>query len=260
MKRAFPLVLLLAVSVHAAEDPEARGDRLWARRAEGFEATHKADPALAAGTVRAYEEALRARPRDLRLHFKLIEALYFDGHFAEADPGKARDRFDRMVELADEACTLSDSVESHFWAAVSWGLWGMSHGHLAAAMKDVAGRVRDHSARVAELDPGYRDAAGWRILGRLHTVVPRIPVMTEWVDREQGIAFLRQAYGTSTRDLRNPLYLAEALLENKPEERTQALALLREVAGKTPRAEDLVEETETIEEARRVLAEAEAAR
>jgi hypothetical protein len=125
-------------------------------------------------------------------------------------------------------------------------------------MKDVAGRVREHSEKVAALDPAYRDAAGWRILGRLHTVVPRIPMMTEWVDREQGIAFLRQAYGASPRDLRNPLYLAEALVENRPEEREQALVLLRDVAGRAPRAEDLVEETETIEEARRMLAEAQA--
>jgi len=260
MKRLATLALFLCVAAHAAEDPEARGDRLWERRAEGFAAAHKADPALAAGAVSAYEEALRARPRDLRLRFKLIEALYFAGHFAARDEGEARDRFDRMVELADEACALagaSEAVEAHFWAAVSWGLWGMSHGHLAAAMKDVAGRVRDHSARVAALDPAYRDAAGWRILGRLHTVVPRIPMMTEWVDREQGIAFLRQAYGASARDLRNPLFLGEALLENKPEERGQALALLREVAAKKPRADELVEETETIEEARRMLAAAE---
>lgn len=125
MKRLAALALFLCVAAHAAEDdPEARGDRLWARRAEGFDTTHKVDPALAAGAVSAYEEALRARPRDLGLRFKLIEALYFDGHFAETDPGKARDRFDRMVELADEACALSDTVEPHFWAAVSWGVWG----------------------------------------------------------------------------------------------------------------------------------------
>lgn len=263
MRRLAAAALFLCVAAHAAEDPETRGDRLWARRAEGFEATHKADPSLADGAVSAYEEALRARPQDLRLRFKLVEALYFAGHFAAATPDEARGRFDRMVELADGACSLADArgavpeaVEAHFWAAVSWGLWGMSHGHLAAAMKDVAGRVRDHSARVAALDPAYRDAAGWRLLGRLHTVVPRIPMMTDWVDREQGIAFLRQAYGASGRDLRNPLFLAEALLENKPEERGHALALLRAVAGKTPRAQELVEETETIEEARRLLAEA----
>lgn len=262
MKRLAALALFLCVAAHAAEDPEVRGDRLWARRAEGFAAAHKADPALAAGAVSAYEEALRARRGDLRLRFKLIEALYFAGHFAARDEDEARGRFDRMVELADEACSLAEArpeeaVEAHFWAAVSWGLWGMSHGHLAAAMKDVAGRVRDHAARIAALDPAYRDAAGWRILGRLHTVVPRIPMMTEWVDREQGIAFLRQAYGASARDLRNPLFLGEALLQDKPEERGQALALLREVAGKTPRAGELVEETETIEEARRTLAAAE---
>ena len=251
----------------AAEGPEARGDRLWARRAEGFAATGRVDPALADGVVDAYEEALRAHPEDPRLRFKLVEALYFAGHFAEKDAGKARGRFDRAVEVSEEACAqiakraggaaVPEAVDAHFWAAISWGLWGLSHGNFAAAMKDVAGRVRDHAAQVAALDPAYRDAAGWRLLGRLHTVVPRIPMVTDWVDREEGLSLLRRALAASARDPRNPLFLAEALLEHRPEERAQALALLRELAARTPRAEDLVEETEILAEARRVLAAAE---
>ena len=266
MKRAvlFLTLLLLAAAVHA-EDAEARGDGLWARRAEGFSATQHVDPEIAAGAVQAYEEALRTRPRDLALRFKLVEALYIAGHFADRDPDVARRRFERAVEVSEEACSLAgdagpQAVEAHFWAAISWGIWGMSHSTLAAAMHDVAGKIRDHASRVAALDPGYRDAAGWRILGRLHSQVPRVPLVTDWVDRDEGIALLRKANAASDRDPRNPLFLALALLAEHPRERAEALALLRTVAARAPRADQLVEETEMIGEARKMLAREELSR
>ena len=257
-------LLLLAAAVHA-EDAEGRGDRLWARRAEGFAATQHADPEIAAGAIQAYEEALRARPRDLALRFKLVEALYFAGPFTDRSPEVAQHRFERAVEVSEEACSVAGSagpgaVEAHFWAAISWGIWGMSHSTLAAAMHDVAGKIRDHASRVAALDPGYRDAAGWRILGRLHSQVPRVPLVTDWVDREEGIALLRKANAASDRDPRNPLFLALALLAEHPRDRAEALALLRTVAARAPSAGHLVQETEMIDEARKVLAREEKAR
>jgi tetratricopeptide (TPR) repeat protein len=260
------LALLPAVSRAADDDPEARGDRFWARRAEGFAATHQVDAAIADGAVAAYEQALAAHPESLPVRFKLVEALYFAGHFTDRDPDVARQRFERAVEVADDACarvakaggTAPEAIDAHFWAAISWGIWGLTHHPLAAAMHDVAGKIRDHATQVAALDPAYRDAAGWRILGRLHVQVPRVPMVTDWADREQGIAFLRKANAASDRDPRNPLFLAEALLAEHPQERPEALALLRAVAARAPRPDQLVEDTEMIEEARRVLAEQEA--
>lgn len=266
MKRAvFSLsLLLLAAAVHA-EDAEARGDRLWARRAEGFAATQRVDRSIADGAVSAYEQALAAHPESLPLRFKLVEALYFAGHFADRDPEVGRRRFERAVEVSEEACSRAggagpEAVEAHFWAAISWGIWGMSHSTLAAAARDVAGKIRDHASRVAALDPGYRDAAGWRILGRLHSQVPRVPLVTGWVDREEGIALLRKANAASDRDPRNPLFLALALLAEHPRERAEALALLRAVAARAPRADYLIEETEMIDEARKALAREERSR
>jgi hypothetical protein len=136
----------------------------------------------------------------------------------------------------------------------------MSHSTLAAATNDVAGKIRDHASRVAALDPGYRDAAGWRILGRLHVQVPRIPMVTGWVSRDEGIAFLRKAQAAADGDPRNPLFLAEALLAERPQEKEQALALLREVAARTPRPGLLVDDTEMVTEARRALAREERGR
>jgi hypothetical protein len=97
------------------------------------------------------------------------------------------------------------------------------------------------------------EGGGLRLLGRLNTVTPRVPFITGWIDRASGIAFLERANAISTRDARNPLFLAEALLDHAPGRRDEALRLLREVAGREPDPANVVEETETLVEARRRL-------
>jgi hypothetical protein len=129
----------------------------------------------------------------------------------------------------------------------------MEHGRLASARRDVASRIRRHAEVLIALDERYADAGGLRLLGRLHTATPRVPFVTGWVDRQLGIDLLRRANRISTRDGRNPLFLAEALLEHAPERRAEAIELLREVASRHPAPERLVEDSETIHQARRQL-------
>lgn len=278
---AFALALpAVAQSPHPSA--QERGDAAFRRRAQGFRQRGEVDPGPAASAVAAYEEALGQEPGDLGLRFKLMEALYFQGTFTVADTGAKRALFQRQLELARETLELVEGCcggserleeltpadraerlqgrlwapEAHFWAAVSWGLWGRTHGNLAAVRQGVATKVRDHAEVVRRLDESYADAGGLRLLGRLHTVAPRVPFLTGWVDRREGIARLRRACQISLDDPRNPLFLAEALLEHEPESRDEALALLREVSRRRPDPERLVEESEVLAEARRVLAEA----
>jgi hypothetical protein len=262
---ARPVGLEVAVpaGVAAAETAEARGDRLWRARGVGFAATGRVDPEPASRAVDAYEEALRDRPGDAALTAKLLEARYFHGHFASADPARAREDFDRMVELAERAVAearpgSAREAESQFWAAIAWGLWGPSHGYVASVARGVPARIRDHAEALRRIDETYRAGAGPRLLGRLHTQLPKIPLVTGWVDRQLGVALLQRACAISHEDARNALFLAEALLEHVPGSAGEAAALLREVAGRTPAAETIVEDTEIIREARQGMAVLEA--
>ena len=130
----------------------------------------------------------------------------------------------------------------------------MARGNLAAARRDAAGHIRRHAEVLIELDPRYADAGGLRLLGRLHTATPRVPFVTGWIDRREGIELLRRAHAMSSRDARNALFLAEALLEHAPDQRAEAIELLREVVARSPGPESVIEETETIDAARRRLA------
>ncbi len=175
-------------------------------------------------------------------------------------PG-ARPLFDRAVEVAEAAVARAASAgdapgeaESCFWAAIAWGVWGMDHGYFASGLQGVAGRIRDHAERAAALDETLEAGGPRRLLGRLHAVTPRLPLFTGWIDSRVGIRNLERAVAISTADPRNELFLAEALLDHVPARRAEALALLQRVASREASPEELVEQSESLAEARRRLA------
>ena len=133
----------------------------------------------------------------------------------------------------------------------------MSHSRIQAGVRAVPARIRDHAEAVIELDPELADGGGLRLLGRLHTAAPRVPMVSGWIDRERGIELLRRACRVSTADPRNPLFLAEALLRHRPAAEAEAVSLLRQVAVRRPDPEHRVEQSETLERARSLLREIE---
>lgn len=261
--------------------PEQRGDAAFAARSDTLKTDGAIDPASITAAIEAYEAALAAAPDDLRLHFKLMEALYFKGTFVVAETRDRKPLYARSIELTRHAMgvlaartgvadladrpleeqahllrekPVPEAAEAHFWAGINWGLWGMTFGYLASAGEGVAGRIRDHATLVTLIDPAFADAGGRRLLGRLHALTPRIPFVTGWIDRARAIELLEQAHATSTRDPRNAFFLAEALLEFAPDRRAEALTLLREAAAHTPDPTHRVEQLETIHAAATRLA------
>lgn len=293
MRRTISSLLILvgfclpafAASGGESRDFESQGDAAWAHRDDAARAGGVLDPGPARQAAEAYGEACAAAPDRLGACFKQIEALYFDEHFLIAERADRKLLCERLVELAEGALgvvakradldletllemapeeraeslrEVPDAATAHFWAAITWGMWGMSHSKLAAASHGVAPKIRDHARTLVLLDETYADGGGLRLLGRLHTATPKIPFFTGWIDRAEGLALLRRAVAVSRRDARNPLFLAEALLDTEEADvRPEALALLREVAAREPSPTAWVEERETIERAREILAELE---
>ncbi len=276
------LAVLLAAPL-AAETAEERGDRAFRRRAAGFAETGAPSAGPIDAAIAAYEEALEREPGRLDLRFKLMEAVYFKGYHVERDAKRRREHFDRLIALATRALELVEAAAGGaetlsvlepaeragrlravpgaaaalYWTTAAWGLWGMTHSSLAALRRGVGGKVRDHARLLAEVDERYRDAAGLRMLGRLYTEAPKVPLVTGWIDRREGLAMLRRAVEISRRDPRNLFFLAEAILRFEKERRAEALELLRELARRQPDPDQLVEHTETLEQARALLAEVE---
>jgi tetratricopeptide (TPR) repeat protein len=276
--------LLGVVSLGAYADDLARGDLAWRNRAEGErEGRPRPDPILEA--IRSYEAALAARPESLEASWKLLRALHFAGDFVFEDRGERREIFDRgrqvsepglellarqvgsgkrLDELEPEALerlldaagvSSSDVARLYFWSAVNWGAWSRVVGLLGAVRQGVATRLHRYTQITIALEPEYEEGGAFRLLGRLHAELPRVPFLSGWVDRGKAIPLVERAYAIAPAHPGNPLLLALTLLDLAPERRAEALDLLRQVEGLTPRPSLRIEDLFVRREARERLAE-----
>ncbi|MFQ5349408.1 MAG: hypothetical protein ACE5EG_03070, partial [Thermoanaerobaculia bacterium] len=138
-------------------------------------------------------------------------------------------------------------------AAAHWGLWGETSGAFTAARQGVARKVRDHATVAVLIDERYDGGGGHRILGRLHTEAPRIPLVTGWVDRDLAVTSLERAAALAPTEPLNRLYLADALRRFRPQRRGEAMALIEALIAGLPRPSFALEDETTLAEARRLL-------
>ncbi|PYQ56587.1 MAG: hypothetical protein DMF53_25125 [Acidobacteria bacterium] len=208
------LFLTLPLPLAAQTDPIAAGDAAWARRAEGHQGA-RAVPGPIDEAVAAYERAVKEQPDRLEGAWKLLRALHYKGEFTTDSNDAKQKTFARGKEVAEagidrlarrtagsrqklDALTPAQAAKAvaavpeatplFLWSAVHWGLWGDVFGRLAAARQGVGDKVRRYAEMVIALDERYGDAAGHRVLGRLHTLAPKVPFVTGWVDRDKAVS------------------------------------------------------------------------
>ena len=282
MRTTLVLLLLFSISttLAAQADSIAAGDAAWARRADGHQGA-RATPKPVDEAIAAYERAVKEQPERLEGAWKLLRALHFKGDFT-TDSNDARQKaFARGKEVAEAAIDrlakrtagsrqkldamspaqaakavagVPEARPLYLWAAVHWGLWGDVFGRLAAARQGVGDRVKTYSETLIALDERYEDAGGHRILGRLHTLAPKVPFVTGWVDRCKSVSELRRAVALGPDNLDNHVFLAEALFEYQPGKAAEAREILRRVLARQPVPELAVEQARSLADARALLA------
>lgn len=263
----------LADPVAVARARIAQGDAAWVRRAEGY-AGGLAAAGPAAAAVAAYEQAIHLDPGSLEAYWKLQRALWFQGEYATAEGDRRRRIYDRGRQVSELALDLlargaggrrrldampapaiaralagrEHAAQVYLGAAAHWGLWAQASGAFATVRQGALAKVRDYTLASLALDPRWHDGAGWRLLGRLYTRTPRVPLLSGWIDRERGMTALRRGFAINPAEPTNRLFLAEAILDEHPHDR-EALALLEGLLVLAPRQEWLVEDTTVREQA-----------
>src|SRR3954453_3478744 len=279
--RSIPLLLLLLPFPLAAQtDSIAAGDAAWARRAEGHQGA-RALPGPINEAIAGYERAVKEQPDRLEGTWKLLRALLYKGDFT-TDSNDAKQKvfargkegaeagIDRLAkrtsgsrekpdapapgQAAKAVAAVPEAKPLFLWSAVHWGLWGDVFGRLAAARQGVGDRVKRYSETLVALDERYEDAAGHRILGRLHTLAPKVPFVTGWVDRGKAVSELRRAVALGPDNFDNHVFLAEALLEYQPAKAAEARDVLRRLIARPPTPEWVVEQEKSLVNARALLA------
>ena len=272
-------LLLVPSSLAAQADAIAAGDAAYARRAEGHQGA-RAQPGPINEAIADFERAVKEQPDRLEGSWKLLRALHFKGDFVAQTDDEKQKVFARGKEVAEAAINrlakraggrakldamtpaqaakaLAGAPEApplFLWSAVHWGLWGDVFGRLAAARQGVGDRVRNYSEILIALDERYEDAGGHRILGRLHTLAPKVPFVTGWVDRDKAVAELRKAVALGPDNLDNHLFLAEALFEHFPAKAAEAREICRKLLTRQPVPELVVEQESTLAKTTALLA------
>ena len=254
---------LAAADALASDDAEAlaRGDAAWEQRAEGADDDGRAAPAPIEEAIRAYDQAVAAAPESLEARWKLLRALHFAADFASASEEAARARLDRATALADASRPLlgtaspRDAAATHFWSAIVWGAWSQRRGLLAAVREGVANRMHEEALAVVALDDRFEEGGAHRLLSRLHASLPRVPLLSGWVDRAQALPESERALAIAPLHLGNRYLFALTLLDVAPERREEALRVLEEVAVAEPRQDQRVEELSIRRSARERLAQ-----
>jgi tetratricopeptide (TPR) repeat protein len=263
----------------AANEGLAAGDAAWARRADGHQGG-KAAPGPIGEAVAAYEKAVKAEPERLEASWKLLRALHYKGEYATPTQegkqkvfGRGREvveaAFDRLAkkvggrakhdaktpaQVAKAYAGDPEAIQLFFWGGVHWGLWGDAFGRLAAARQGVGDKVRRYSEITIALDERFEEAAGHRVLGRLHALAPKIPFITGWVDHDKAITELRRSLALAPQNLDSQLFLAEALFEYQSQKAAEARRILQQLVARQPNPARVVEEEKTIADAKALLA------
>jgi len=272
---AFPALL----AAQGAADPVAAGDAAWARRAEGHQGGRAAAGPINEA-VTAYERAVKEQPARLEASWKLLRALFFKGeHVAQSNEDKqkvfghgkevaeatidrlaqkvgGRAKLDAMTpaQAAKALAGVPEAAPVILWAGVHWGLWGDAFGRVAAARQGVGDKVRRYAETGIALNETYDEAAGHRLLGRLHDLAPKIPFFTGWIDHDKAVTELRRAVALAPANFLNQLYLAEAILDHQSAKAAEAKEILRKLIAKAPRPEWQVEDEKALAEAKARLA------
>ncbi|MEO5763109.1 MAG: hypothetical protein ABIR28_12440 [Vicinamibacteria bacterium] len=213
-----------------------------------------------------YRRASALAPGDFEILTKLMRALHFRGAYTGASIEEKKVLFEEgrklgqdavdKVEAAAKAARGMSRIESlrlvkgapglYIWTAGHWGEWALVRGKMASVKSGIAGRLRDLSQTVIDLDPLFEDGAGYRLLGRLHAEAPRIPFITGWVSHDKGVALLGKSYRANPHHPVTLYFLGEAILDYEPEKRAEGLQMLEQCAALTPRPDTALEDARYI--------------
>jgi tetratricopeptide (TPR) repeat protein len=224
------LIGFVIVSNHSsfASTRIEQADSLFEQRNVNFDVQSLiADTSYVNKAVAIYKEVLFDTvdsPEKSEALWKLLRAYYFLGQFGTDDEDLKQDIYDEGIDIGESYIPdFPQSVEAHMWLGINWARWAEVSGILSAAMKGVAGKVKDYAEKTIELDDAYLDAGGYRLLGMLYLSVPVIPLVLTWPSDEEGLAYLEKAYKIAPKNLYNKMYLAMALYSNDDLDRSKSL-------------------------------------
>jgi hypothetical protein len=174
-----------------------------------------------------------------------MRALNFKASFTKTTHKQRKQLYNEARETGEQVVQGCGScIETYAWLAIILGCWSQEYGIVRSAFGGIANKIKRYAETVIKTDSTYYDGAGFRILGRLNFLAPKVPVVLGWPSKKTALLLLQKSYALNKSNLLNCQYLAEALyFEGKIDE---AKAVATQALSSTQVSSDgLVEDTFT---------------
>lgn len=203
-KKIFCAVFLAACTLFANENLDF-ADSCYAARAERANGD-KADAKNAKLMIDAYRKAMEDSSVLEAATEGYVKSLYFALRFVPFDKKKRTQKIDSLKNASEEAYNKFEHNReiAHIYAtAVS--MWGADKNPLKAVKDGVADKVREVATKTED----------YQVLGRAHQLLPYIPLVLSWPDKNLADKYLTMALQNDPKDLYNYFFLAELRFDQK---------------------------------------------
>lgn len=229
MVRTFLLCLLFAGIALAGSDLDSA--EYWFQNRALHSKNDHADSAVVEKIIFFYKRALNDSASEERAAEGLLYVYHFKGCYATEDK-------DTRLKLFAEAKEFGERMHAKYpknrgitsYYAQNLSLWAREYGPYQAVKEGAAKKVRDLST----------EAENWQFLGRAHQLLPYIPILLNWPDKDLAEKYLVMAYKQNPKDPNTVLFLAELRFDQKRYE--EALKLVNEAIERGVRKEFVVED------------------
>lgn len=210
-----------------------------------------ADPAPVNRAIERLRGVLEASPspeEERKAASYLLRSYYFKGTYVPHSQQEKESIFAKGKELGNRMLEkYPESVPIRYGYVINLSRWGEVYGIMAAAREGVAGQIRRHCKKMIELDPDYKDAAPYRILGLVHHKAPYIPFVLSWPSTDRALEYLGEAVDRAPEEPSNRYHYASVLAEVGRTE--EALEQLEQLRGDSARPSSVVEDRRILERA-----------
>ena len=108
----------------------------------------------------------------------------------------------------DNPSSLLNSLDDNTFIVVDERNQGIAHGN---AWYKIVNESYSDLINYLDLNPIYKDGAGYFMLGAVHYKSPYIPFLLSWPDNNEAIKYLQLAHDTGKATLNQKNYLAQAI-------------------------------------------------
>lgn len=198
-------LLLLCTGLVTANENLHFADSCYTARAERANGD-KADPQNTKLMIEAYKKAMDDPAVEEAATVGYVKSIYFSFRFVPFDKKQRTSRLDTLKNATEQAYNKFPQNKdiAHIYAS-TLSMWGAERGPLTSVKEGVAAKVRDVATA----------ANNYQILGRAHQLLPYIPLVLPWPDKNLAEKYLVMALEQDPKDLYNYFFLAELRVEQK---------------------------------------------